>query len=368
MLKLDRYLISEFALAIFATLIVLLIVTVGGAFTDVLQDIARGRVPAGLMLAQLGLVLLKWLPLILPLALMLGLMMAVGRLCRDSEMPVIASIGVGPRRMLKPLLLVVGPLVGVVAACSLWLGPWADRVSKQMINDANRSLVMAGLEPGAFTGIPGNRGVIYVSNMSKDGSGLEKVFMFRPGEDGRMDVITANDGKLTVDEAGHRYLTLTNGFQIEGQSTGPKDFRLLRYARNEILLPANDERYDPDAPEMKPTLELARDSSREARAQLHYRIAPPLLALAFALMAVPLARSTPRQARYGKILVGFLAYLIGQNLMTAGRGWLEDGKIATGLGLWWLVVPIMAIALWLYFRDGRVGRPKAVRAGNGAQA
>ena len=65
--KLDRYLISEFALAILATLVVLLIVTVGGAFTDVLQDIARGRVPAGLMLAQLGLVLLKWLPLILPL-------------------------------------------------------------------------------------------------------------------------------------------------------------------------------------------------------------------------------------------------------------------------------------------------------------
>ena len=94
--KLDRYLLSEFAQAIFATLVVLLIVTVGGAFTDVLQDIARGRVPAGLMLAQLGLVLIKWLPLILPLALMLGLMMGVGRLYRDSEMPVISSIGVGP--------------------------------------------------------------------------------------------------------------------------------------------------------------------------------------------------------------------------------------------------------------------------------
>ncbi|RDY68856.1 LPS export ABC transporter permease LptF [Lysobacter soli] len=365
--KLDRYLISEFALAILATLIVLLIVTVGGAFTDVLQDIARGRVPAGLMLAQLGLVLLKWLPLILPLALMLGLMMAVGRLYRDSEMPVIASIGVGPRRMLRPLLLVVGPLVAVVAACSLWLGPWADRVSKQMINDANRSLVMAGLEPGSFTGIPGSTGVIYVSNMSKDGSGLEKVFIYRDDGNGLMDVVTANDGKLTVDEAGHRYLTLNKGFQIEGRTNGAKDFRLMRYARNEILLPANDERFDPDAPEMQSTRALLGDYSREARAQLHYRIAPPLLALAFGLMAVPLARSMPRQARYGRILIGFLAYLIGQNLMTAGRGWLEDGKIATGLGLWWLIVPIMAIALWLYFTDGRLGRRKA-KAADGARA
>lgn len=356
--KLDRYLLSEFAQAIFATLIVLLIVTVGGAFTDVLQDIARGRVPAGMMMIQLGLVLIQWLPLILPLALMLGLMMGVGRLYRDSEMPVIASIGVGPRRMLRPLLMVVGPLVAVVAACSLWLGPAANRLSKEMINEANRNLVMAGLEPGAFTGIPNNGGVIYVSNMSKDGTRLERVFLFRAGDEDRVDVVTANQGQLKVDEAGHRYLTLGDGFQIEGSRAGAKDFRLMRYASNEILLPANASRYDPDSPELQPTTALLTDGRPEARAQLHYRIAPPLLAFAFALMAVPLARSMPRQARYGRILVGFLAYLIGQNLMTAGRGWLEDGKIASGLGLWWLVVPVMAISLWLYFTDGRLGRRK----------
>lgn len=357
--KLDRYLISEFAQAILATLVVLLIVTVGGAFTDVLQDIARGRVPAGLMLAQLGLVLLKWLPLILPLALMLGLMLGVGRLYRDSEMPVIASIGVGPRRMLRPLLLVVGPLVGVVAACSLWLGPWADRVSKEMINDANRNLILAGLEPGTFTGIPNGGGVIYVASMSKDGSQLGRVFVHRYAEDGRVDVVTANQGELIVEQGGNRYLTLRQGHQVEGPLAGGKDFRLITYKSNEILLPAVEAKFDPRAPEMLPTTALFGDGRREAMAQLHYRIAPPLLALAFALMAVPLARSMPRQARYGRIVVGFLAYLIGQNLMTAGLGWLEDGKIAIQLGLWWLVIPVMAIALWLYFTDGRLGKPRA---------
>lgn len=365
--KLDRYLLSEFAQAIFATLVVLLIVTVGGAFTDVLQDIARGRVPAGLMLAQLGLVLIKWLPLILPLALMLGLMMGVGRLYRDSEMPVISSIGVGPRRMLRPLMLVVGPLVIVVAICSLWLGPWADRLSKEMINEANRSLLMAGLEPGSFVGVPNGGGVIYVANMSKDGSRLQQVFVYRDGGEGKLDVTTAKEGELTVDAGGNRYLTLSDGFQVAGTVAGTKDYRLLRYASNQILLPANELKFDPDAPEMQPTLALLGDSRREARAQLHYRLAPPLLALAFALMAVPLARSMPRQARYGRILVGFLAYLIGQNLMTAGLGWLESGKIHIALGLWWLVLPVLAIALWMYFTDGRLGRPRPPAASAGAR-
>ncbi|GAA5070709.1 LPS export ABC transporter permease LptF [Lysobacter panacisoli] len=356
--KLDRYLISEFALAILATLVVLLIVTVGGAFTDVLQDIARGRVPAGMMLIQLGLVLIKWTPIILPLALMLGLMLGVGRLYRDSEMPVITSIGVGPRRMLRPLMTVVGPLVIVVAACSLWLGPWADRVSKQMINDANRNLILAGLEPGTFTGIPNGNGVIYVASMSKDGSHLGRVFVHRYNEKGRIDVVTANQGELVVEPGGNRYLTLQEGHQLEGPLEGGKDFRLVTYARNEILLPAVEAKFDARDPEMLPTTELISDPRREAQAQLHFRIAPPLLALAFALMAVPLARSMPRQARYGRVVVGFLSYLIGQNLMTAGRGWLENGKLAPALGLWWLVVPVMAIALWLYFTDGRLGRPR----------
>lgn len=359
MLKLDRYLSGEFAQAIFATLVVLLIVSVGGAFTDVLEDIAKGKVPAGMMLIQLGLVLIKWLPLILPLALMLGLMLGIGRLYRDSEMPVISSIGVGPRRLLKPLLLVAGPIVLVVGACSLWLGPWADRASRQMINEANRSLVVAGLEPGAFTGLPNDNGVIYVGAMSNDGTRFERIFIYR-NKPGRQDVTTSKSGRLTVDANGDRYLTLDDGFEVEGPVDGSLNFRLMRYARNDVLLPASEDRYDPKSPEMLPTGQLFGDPRPAAAAQLHYRIAPPLLALAFALLAVPLARSTPRQARYGTMLIGFLAYLIGNNFMMMGTGWIEDGKVPAALGLWWLTLPLLAVTSWMYFRDGRVGRRRAI--------
>lgn len=354
MLKLDRYLTSEFAQAIFATLVVLLIVSVGGAFTDVLEDIAKGKVPAGMMLIQLGLVLIRWLPLILPLSLMLGLMLGMGRLYRDSEMPVISSVGVGPRRLLRPLLMVAGPIVLVVGACSLWLGPWADRTSRQMINEANRSLIVAGLEPGAFTGLPNGNGVIYVGGMANDGKSFDRIFIYR-SKPGRQDVTTSKTGRLTVDANGNRYLSLDDGFEVEGPVDGSLNFRLMRYVRNDVLLPATDDRYDPKSPQMLPTLQLIGDSRAEAAAQLHYRLAPPLLALAFALMAIPLARSTPRQARYGSMLIGFLAYLIGNNFMMMGTGWIEDGKIPAALGLWWLTVPLLAVTSWMYFRDGRVG-------------
>ena len=53
---------------------------------------------------------------------MLGLLLAVARLYRDSEMAVITAIGVGPKRLLRPLLMLVVPVVLLVGACSLWLG------------------------------------------------------------------------------------------------------------------------------------------------------------------------------------------------------------------------------------------------------
>ena len=150
MSKLDRYLSRELAQSTFAALVVLLIVSLGGVFADVLSDIARGRVPAKLMLAQLGLSVISYMPLILPLGLMLGLMLGVGRLYRDSEMPVLTSVGIGPRRLLRPLSLVVGPMLLVIGACSLWLGPWARDYSQQMIEAGQRSLLVTGLEAGRF--------------------------------------------------------------------------------------------------------------------------------------------------------------------------------------------------------------------------
>ncbi|HEY4555144.1 MAG TPA: LPS export ABC transporter permease LptF [Lysobacter sp.] len=358
--KLDRYLLGEFAQSTFAALVVLLVVSLGGVFTDVLTDISRGRVPAGMMFAQLGLVLVNWLPIILPLALMIGLMLATGRLYRDSEMPVIASIGVGPRRLLRPLLWVVLPVAAAVALSSLWLGPWAERVSKRMISEASRNLIVSGLEPGRFTSLA-NGGVVFVGSMSNDGSEFGRIFVYRQSEV-RLDVVTSNRGALQVDEDGRRFLQLHDGFEVEGPQQGAGlDFRLMRYARNEVELPAGASRYDPDDPELMPTSALLRDRRPEANAQLHSRIAPPLLTFAFALLAIPLARSSPRQARYGRVVMGFLAYLVATNLMLMGTSWLESGRLAPALGLWWLVVPLLAIAAWLYFSDGRLGRVSRAR-------
>lgn len=350
---LDRYLFREFAQSTFAALVVLGMVSMSALVGVVLDRIARGKVPASLMLSQLGLQLLSYLPLILPLALMLGLLLALGRLYRDSEMPVLAAVGVGPARLGRPLAWLLVPTLVVIGACSLWLGPWGQRVSNQMIEEANRTLVVAGMEPGQFTTLPGG-GVVYIGAAGEGGTRLHRIFVHRQDGD-RMDVTTATGGRLYFGEDDDRYLRLEDGFRVEGPVDGGLEYRLMRYAANEIRLPDREEVADEDDPEILPTTALLGDPRPEAQAQLHWRLAPPLLALAFGLLAVPLARSGPRQTRYGRILLGFLAYLVGMNLATLGTEWIAAGRVPAAVGLWWLLLPLLAAALWFYARDGHPG-------------
>ena len=353
---LDRYLFREFTQSFLATLIVLMVVSLGGVMADLLGNIADGRLPASLLVSQLGLQLLNYLPLVLPLALMLGLLLAFARLYRDAEMPVLTSVGVGPRRMLRPLLMRVLPVVALVGALSLWLGPWADRTSERMIEHANRSLVVAGLDAGKFTVLP-NGSVIYIGGISADGTRLQRVFVQRQ-EEGRVDVVTAQSGEMFFEGDRDRYMRLTDGFRVEGPLDQGMDYNLMRYAGNEFALPDRADVREETDPELLPTLALLDDPRADATAQLHARIAPPLLALAFAMMTLPLARSAPRQTRHGRILLGLLAYLVGTNLMFLGTQALSDGSVPAALGLWWLTLPLILFGTWLYLRDGRMRRAK----------
>ncbi|WP_445393875.1 LPS export ABC transporter permease LptF [Stenotrophomonas maltophilia] len=360
MLKLDRYLLGDFVQSFLATLIVLLVVSVGGVLVDILGNIADGRLPARLLFSQLALQFIVYMPLILPLALMLGMLLAIARLYRDSEMAVITAIGVGPRRLLRPLLMLVVPVVAVVGACSLWLGPWASRTAEQMIQDANRSVLMAGLEPGRFTPLP-NGGVVYLSSISPDGTQLGKVFLQRAKDD-RLEVVSAASGRMYFEGERQRFLELDKGHQVEGPLAGALDYRLATFARNDVALPDGAQTRKDDDPELMSTLQLLGDGRTQAQAELHRRLAPPLIALAFALLTVPLGRSSPRQQRYGRMMLALLAYMVGTNLTFIGAGWIASGKLPAMLGLWWLTLPLLAFAVWMYARDGRMSLPKGARA------
>ena len=359
MLLIERHLLRQFAESVAAVAVVLLLVTLGALFADLIGEIAKGKVPAGLLLSQLGLRSIRFLTLVLPLALFLGLLLSIGRMYAESEMAVLASVGIGPQRLWRPLLWVSLPIVLIVGLASLWLAPLSAHRAKEMIDVANRSFLIAGLEPGRFVELPGKGGVLYVTELTPDGTRFKQLFVQRENE-GRLDIITAREGGLNLIGETERYLRLKDGFRVEG-AIGSKDFRMMRFEHNDVRVPDREKNESPDDLSADSSLGLLAQHKPLAVAELHWRLAMPLFVVILALFAMPLARSEPRQPQYGLILFALLVYLVGMLLLLLGTGLLGNGRLPAWLGLWWVHLPMLLGAAWLYIRDGRLPKPAKAR-------
>ena len=355
----NRYLFKQFGQLVLAVLAVLLLVSVGGFLTDLIAEISRGKVPAGLMLQLLALRMPRFFSFVMPLALFIGLMMGIARLYADSEMAVLASVGISSQQLLRPVIMIAAPFVLIIAFSSLWLVPWTAQKAKTMVEQANRSFLLSGLEPGRFVELPGKSGILFVSELSRDGKTFTNLFVQRENK-GRLDIITAGKGELLL-VGGARVLRLEKGNRIEGE-LGLKDFRKVQFEVNEIKVPEPDASKASNKLDSVSTLKLLQIGSAASISEFHWRLAMPLFAIILSVLAIPLARSEPRQPQYGLVLFAIMAYLLGMLALLAGTFLLADASIPSFLGLWWAIIPMAAGSYWLFLRDGKLKITSAKKA------
>ena len=356
---LDRYLLRELLTGTLAAVAVLLVIFTGGTFADILNKVASGRLPGDIMFEVLGLHLVDTLSALLPMAMFLGILLALGRMYRDSEMHVLFTSGFGPRGMLRPAaMLSVGAAI-LIALISLWLGPLATRTADAEVEQANRSVIAAGLEAGRFTELPGKGGIIFVDTLSPDGTKLGKLFVEseRPGtENGKpvtqIDVVTATHGELYHEGTeDNRFITLFDGHRFDGH-LGHDNWRLMKFARNDLALSTPDDNGDEDDPEhSRATWLLIGDKDPAARAELQWRIGAPFAALVLGLLALPMARQKTRSSTLGKLVIAVLAYLVFANMLILARTFIAEGKAPAELGLWWVLIPVFVFSAWLFARQ-----------------
>ncbi|HEX5960281.1 MAG TPA: LPS export ABC transporter permease LptF [Rhodanobacteraceae bacterium] len=367
---LDRYILREYLFSAVAAIVVLLVIFTGSTFADIANQVATGRLPGSVMFTVLGLNLVNTLQALLPMGMFLGILLALGRMYRDSEMHVLSASGFGPRGLLKPsAIFAIGAAI-VVALVALWLGPLAARTASATIEQANRSVIAAGLEAGRFTNLAGGGGTLFANTVSPDGTRLGKLFVEseRTGKDGTVtiSVVTADHGDLFHEgQEDNRFIALHDGHRYDIR-LGQDNWRLMQFQRNDIALSQPDDDGDGSDPEsLRTTASLVGDDDPAARAELQWRIAIPFGPLVLAMLALPLARQGPRASPVGRILIAVLAYLIIFNLMVLGKSFITSGKLAAPIGLWWVLLPAFAGAAWAFARQYATRKPRAA-AGAGA--
>lgn len=352
---LQKYVFREWLWTFIAVLIVLLTVMIALSFGELLSDVAGGRIPAGL----LGLMVLLRMPEVLsniiPLAIFIAVTWGLGRLYRDQEMAVMRASGFGWSMLLRPLFNLVLPISGLCLVSALFLAPTAAGYQQLRLEEAFRSASEWGLQTGQFHVLRGGDMVLYVESVGDDGKTLRNIFI-QQRNDEREQVWIADEGFYWLDEAtGVRYLTLENGQITEGEKRA-LDFGVIEFSRNDLRLPQTETGWDADGMELRASRDLLFSTEPEEIAEIQFRVSPAIAVIILGLLALPLAHTAPREGRGGRIVLGMLGYVIYANVLYLSRVWIANGVIPPALGLWWVHLLVLIIAVVWLNRQGRMGR------------
>jgi len=339
---LDRYILREVVLNWVAVTGVLLAILLTNQIARVLERAADNQYPRGMVLELILLSTVQNLSLVVPIGLLIGIVLALGRLYHDSEMTAAQACGAGSRSVLVPVLAFTALLAVLLAALSLHVSPATAGRMLALRSEALRAGQFAPMTSGRFRTFGGGSTVVYAQGAEPDGT-LTRVFVERE-RDGRLEIALAQrathaysvDGDLQV-------ITLYDGERFEG-IPGERRFRIVRFAENTIpvRLPALSS--GAVALEGTPTRSLLAAHDRESLAELHWRIAFPIMAIVLGGISIPLARLRPRQGRYARVGYAVLIFFVYINLAIAGRQGLARGAIPDWLGLWWVHAAVILLA------------------------
>ena len=324
-----------------AVVIVLLLIFSTRHFALFLADAASGKISSEIVFNMLALRTVTSLSVIFPFGLYIAVLLAFGRLYKDSEMTALAACGVGPVRVIRAVFLVAVVCSMLVVVFSFWVTPWAHEKVFQVREQARAATPFATVAAGQFSGIGNSGQVFYVEELTEDRSQLEDVFVQSIQKDGRLDVFSARSGHQTIDPKNHaRYLVLMDGYRYVG-TPGSADFTIQKFKKNALQLEQQEVVSLHRTRWATPTLDLWFSNNLLDQAELQGRFSMPLATLLLAVLAVLLSRTSPRQGRFAKLFIAVLVFVTYYNTLGVAQSWVARGEVPVLIGIWWVHVCLL---------------------------
>lgn len=347
----DRAFYREATQATVAVVAALVAVLVLFGLTATLGRTVQGDYAQSVVLRLLAWQTVLRFDLLVPLGFYLGVLLTFSRWYRDSEMTVLAACGIGLARMLRPVMLAAVVVSAIVAAEAFFVTPYAARAIERAKAEGNQRPELAGIAPGAFTESAGGQRILYAQHVAEGGN-MRRVFLNNTSGN-RPRVVLAHSGRSYIDDrTGQRYVVLRDGWAYEG-TPGRADYRVVRFERYTLRLDQKPLVPPQATIQGLPTTTLAATPGGEAAAEWHWRLSKPVLVLVLALFALVLAHTDARRGRLANLFAAILVYFIYSNLLELGQTLVKKGEVPPGVGLWWVHVLMLGVAVYLFHRRSR---------------
>jgi lipopolysaccharide export system permease protein len=363
-----RYVLREilvpFALGLSVFTFVLLI----ARLLKLIELVVNRGLPVTSVMALFAYILPAFLEVTVPMAMLLAILIALGRLSADSEMIALRSSGLSLYQLVPPIAVFVGLATLATAALSIHARPWGNRSLKTALYDIASTRASAGLRPQVFNDeFPGL--AIYAERIDPAGDRLHHVLISDERDLQDRNTIFARGG-IMISDPDTRTLTLRllDGWIYTTDAKGNAEYQTAfeSYDVNLDLRQAYAGlQRDPDAKELS-LVQLRRAMARKRDAgepyaeelvEYHRKFAIPFACIVFGLIAVPLGIQPARGQRawgFATSLVLIFSYYI---LLSAGQALAEQGVVPAAAGLWLPNVVLGGLGVWVF---GRAARERAV--------
>jgi lipopolysaccharide export system permease protein len=362
---LDRYILRELVvpfvlgLAIFTS--ILLIVRI----LKLVEMVVNRGVPLWQILKIFSYILPAFLEVTVPMALLLAILVAFGRLSSDSEIVALRAAGISLYRLLIP----VGGLAVVIAAFTLALSmyarPWGNSLLRSGMYDIIRSHAVAGIKPkifnDEFTGL-----VIYVDEVQPLTDELQGILIADTRESAMHNTVYAETGRLVSDADRHTLTLRLQSGGIYSPGDDGQDYQDTRFTTYDITLDldttlARLRNRSKDASEMTlPELrdEIARkaaqhDNAFVERVEVQRKFSIPFACLVFAALGVPLGIQPSRSVHSRGFSVSLVLIFVYYLLLSFGQNLGARGTLPAPLAMWLPNAVLSVVAVLLLARAVR---------------
>ena len=291
-----------------------------------------------------------------PFAVLVGCLVALGRLGADREILILEASGVAAARLVWPVVSFAGVMSLLALLLSVYATPWANRSFDRVLDEISRTKPWAQLRANTVNRFGGWQ--LEAREVSSTGEELTSVMLYVPelGE-----TLFSRSGTLGGGDGGAVEITLHDSAVV----LRPKgtELRLLRFDTVTTLLPDSDRglmRSEEDRIPGLPLDELMRlaDSWESGRAAtlpaaalaLQRRFAYPAATLVFGFLTVPLFLARGRYSRSSGGVIGLIATLAYYGLMQLAEGLVQGGTIGPVLGAWLPNLVLTGVAVGLLVR------------------
>ena len=339
---LSLYIIREISSLFLLGIVIFTLVLLMGRLITLTDLVVSHGVPLADVSRMIVYLIPSFLVFTIPMAFLLAVLLAFGRLSADNEVVVIKASGISLIQVMPPVVACALVAVLLALGASTIGVPWGNSAFKELSFKVLKRNITATIREKTFwDDIPGV--VMYTDLYDEQSHTLKGIIIHDGRNSDRPMTIFARDGVVSSAPGSQALLLSLHNGSIHMAGTSGL-YRLVQFGEYSMTVgekgsSSEISRNEPDMwlSELQRKVDDPGTSVKnrlKILAELHSRFTFPFASLVFAILAVPLGIQNRRAGKSGGFTVSIAIILTYYVLMSVARTLAERGAVPPAVALW----------------------------------